>query len=58
MDQGGEETWYPGLEQVSDAFKAEVGSYICNNRTLSLDCPRARAANVSISRGVATLTAS
>jgi hypothetical protein len=58
MDQGGEETWYPGLEQVSDAFKAEVGSYMCNNGTLSSDCPGAGAANVSISGGVATPTAS
>jgi hypothetical protein len=41
-----------------DNFKAQVGSYMCNNRTLSSDCLGARAANVTTSGGTATPTAS
>lgn len=57
-DQGGEETWYPGLKQVSDNFKAHVGNYMCNNGTLFSDCPGPGAANVTTSGGTATHIAS
>ncbi|KAF7445909.1 hypothetical protein A1F99_092000 [Pyrenophora tritici-repentis] len=31
--------WYPGFKEMPDLFNERVNSYMCNNGTLSSDCP-------------------
>ncbi|KAF2850618.1 hypothetical protein T440DRAFT_468203 [Plenodomus tracheiphilus IPT5] len=45
----GDKAWYPGMTEITDTFKAQVGSYMCNNGITSSICPGAGAGNTTAS---------
>ncbi|KAH9876359.1 hypothetical protein J1614_003883, partial [Plenodomus biglobosus] len=48
---------YPGIKEVSDIFKADVGSNMCNSGITSSACQGAGAGNIASSVDTATPTA-